>query len=54
MSWRDRLLPASFRGVGFWVDQAKVPVGKKGQLHEYPQRDLPFLKGWANSPGCMS
>ncbi|MDE2034623.1 MAG: DNA circularization N-terminal domain-containing protein, partial [Pseudomonas sp.] len=45
MSWRDRLLPASFRGVGFWVDQAKVPVGKKGQLHEYPQRDLPFFEG---------
>lgn len=45
MSWRDRLLPASFRGVGFWVDQAKVPVGQKGQLHEYPQRDLPFFEG---------
>ncbi|MGY2163745.1 DNA circularization protein [Pseudomonas tolaasii] len=45
MSWRDRMLPASFRGVGFWVDQAKVPVGKKGQLHEYPQRDEPFFEG---------
>ncbi|MGE7959078.1 DNA circularization protein [Pseudomonas sp. NPDC089530] len=44
MSWRDRLLPASFRGVGFWVDQAKTPVGHKGQLHEYPQRDLPFYE----------
>lgn len=44
MSWRDRLLPASFRGVGFWVDQAKTPVGKKGQLHEYPQRDLPYFE----------
>lgn len=44
MSWRDRLLPASFRGVGFWVDQAKTPVGKKGQLHEYPQRDEPFFE----------
>ncbi|ERO61998.1 MULTISPECIES: DNA circularization protein [Pseudomonas] len=45
MSWRDRLLPASFRGVGFWVDQAKTPVGQKGQLHEYPQRDQPFYEG---------
>ncbi|MFJ4197870.1 DNA circularization protein [Pseudomonas sp. NPDC089534] len=44
MSWRDRLLPASFRGVGFWIDQAKTPVGRKGQLHEYPQRDLPFFE----------
>ncbi|WP_157383987.1 DNA circularization N-terminal domain-containing protein, partial [Pseudomonas asplenii] len=32
-NWRDRLLPASFRGVPFWVDQAKTPVGQKGQLH---------------------
>ena len=45
MNWRDRLLPASFRGVGFWVDQAKTPVGHKGQLHEYPQRDQPFFEG---------
>ncbi|WP_433767293.1 DNA circularization protein [Pseudomonas putida] len=44
MNWRDRLVPASFRGVGFWVDQAKTPVGRKGQLHEYPQRDLPFFE----------
>ncbi|WP_339454037.1 DNA circularization protein [Pseudomonas sp. EA_5y_Pfl2_R50] len=44
MNWRDRLLPASFRGVGFWIDQTKTPVGRKGQLHEYPQRDLPFFE----------
>ncbi|MEN5311134.1 DNA circularization N-terminal domain-containing protein [Pseudomonas koreensis] len=44
MNWRDRLLPASFRGVGFWIDQAKTPVGRKGQLHEYPQRDLPYFE----------
>ncbi|WP_455807553.1 DNA circularization protein [Pseudomonas fluorescens] len=44
MNWRDRLLSASFRGVGFWIDQAKTPVGRKGQLHEYPQRDLPYFE----------
>jgi prophage DNA circulation protein len=44
MNWRDRLLPASFRGVGFWIDQAKTQVGRKGQLHEYPQRDLPYFE----------
>lgn len=44
-NWRDRLLPASFRGVPFWVDQAKTPIGQKGQLHEYPQRNQPFFEG---------
>lgn len=43
-TWRDSLLPASFRGVGFVVDAAAVPVGRKGQLHEYPKRDEPYFE----------
>lgn len=43
-TWRDDLLPASFRGVSFLIEQAAVPVGRKGQLHEYPQRDEPFFE----------
>lgn len=43
-TWRDKLLPASFRGVPFFVDSSSVPVGRKGQLHEYPQRDDPFFE----------
>lgn len=43
-NWRDELLPASFRGIGFLIPQASVPVGQKGQLHEYPQRDEPFFE----------
>ncbi|WP_434701550.1 DNA circularization protein [Pseudomonas sp. D1-36] len=43
-NWRDELLPASFRGISFLIPQASVPVGQKGQLHEYPQRDEPFFE----------
>lgn len=43
-TWRDDLLPASFRGISFLIPQASVPVGQKGQLHEYPQRDEPFFE----------
>lgn len=43
-TWRDDLLPASFRGIKFLIEQATVPVGRKGQLHEYPQRDEPFFE----------
>ncbi|BBT38937.1 DNA circularization protein [Pseudomonas putida] len=43
-TWRDRLLPASFRGVGFWVDSETTPVGRRVQLHEYPQRDKPMVE----------
>lgn len=43
-TWRDELLPASFRGISFLVDRAAVPVGMKGQLHEFPQRDDPYFE----------
>lgn len=43
-TWRDDMLPASFRGIKFLIEQAAVPVGRKGQLHEYPQRDEPFFE----------
>lgn len=42
--WNKSLLPASFSGVKFWVDKASVPVGRKGMLHEYPQRDEAFFE----------
>lgn len=43
-SWRHSLLPATFAGVPFWVESAKVPVGIKGVLHEYPQRDQAYFE----------
>jgi prophage DNA circulation protein len=43
-TWRESLLPASFRGIRFVIESSSVPVGRKGQLHEYPQRDEPFFE----------
>lgn len=43
-TWREELLPASFRGISFLIPQASVPVGMKGQLHEFPQRDEPYFE----------
>ncbi|WP_122867566.1 DNA circularization protein [Pseudomonas viridiflava] len=43
-TWRDSLLPASFRGVGFFISSTAVPIGRKGQLHEFPQRDEPYFE----------
>jgi prophage DNA circulation protein len=42
--WRDRRQVASFRGVPFWVDTDSVPVGRRTQVHEYPQRDQPYVE----------
>lgn len=41
MPWRDRLLPASFRGVEFKVDTAGKAGGRRGVTHEFPKRDTP-------------
>lgn len=43
-SWRAKLRPASFRGVGFFVDAADLTGGRRIELHEYPQRDKPYAE----------
>jgi len=40
--WRGRLLPASFRGVPFFVEEAGAEGGRRWQHFEYPGRDLPY------------
>jgi len=44
MSWREKRLPASFRGVPFEVDLDSQPAGQRTQVHEYPQRDKPYVE----------
>lgn len=42
--WRDRLLPASFRGVEFHVEEGARSGGRRAFLHEYPKRDVPYAE----------
>ena len=44
MSWRDNLRAATFRGVPFFVDDHDMTGGRRGTLHEYPERDKPFFE----------
>lgn len=44
MAWRDNLREASFRGVPFHVDEHELGGGRRGTLHEYPERDVPFFE----------
>ncbi|WP_028310985.1 DNA circularization protein [Derxia gummosa] len=43
MSWRDTLRPATWRGVPMHVEADDMAGGRRGQLHEYPQRDRPWF-----------
>ncbi|TNV14899.1 DNA circularization protein [Buttiauxella sp. B2] len=42
--WRTRLREASFRGVGFSVEDDEGSFGRRVQVHEYPNRDKPFTE----------
>lgn len=42
MTWRENLQPASFRGVPFEVEGDTGKFGRRGETHEYPQRDKPY------------
>lgn len=44
MAWQDQLQKASFRGVEFHVESDDAAFGRRVQLHEYPQRDKPFVE----------
>lgn len=44
MAWNDRLQKASFRGVAFHVEADDGSFGRRVQVHEYPQRDKPFVE----------
>lgn len=43
-SWKDRLRPASFSGVLFYVRDAEASGGRRTRVHEYPLRDRPFAE----------
>lgn len=39
-----KLLPASFRGIPFNVEDTDFGAGRRTQVHEYPQRDKPYTE----------
>ena len=40
MSWREKLRPASFRGVRFFVDDTSTSTGRKIQLQQRRSQPL--------------
>lgn len=43
-AWQASLLPASFRGVPFGVMGSRGGAGRRGRLHQYPFRDIPYTE----------
>jgi len=40
--WRDKLLPAMYDGIPFFVDVGTRESGRRTVVHEFPKRDLPY------------
>ena len=40
-TWRQNLVPASFRGVEFHVEMGGVASGRRVARHEFPKRPFP-------------
>lgn len=49
MSWKDKLRKASFRGVPFHVTVDDLGGGRRKVVHEYPQRDKPYVEDLGRS-----
>ncbi len=44
VDWTKLLRPASFRGVRFWVHGDQAKYGRRLVVHEFPNRDRPFVE----------
>ncbi|HEU4604063.1 MAG TPA: DNA circularization N-terminal domain-containing protein [Steroidobacteraceae bacterium] len=44
MSWRDRLRPARLGSAEFQVEVASGQLGRRTQVHVYPNRDKPYVE----------
>ncbi len=54
MSWLDRFLPASFRGVAFRVEAHQQKFGRRVVVHEYPHVDAGESEDLGRKPGEFS
>ena len=42
--WTQEIRKASFRGVVFEIDSATMQFGRRGTIHEFPFKDIPFAE----------
>ncbi len=55
MSWRDKLRPASWRGVPFQLEESSLTFGRRIQVHEFVKREKPYIEdlGGKSIPGTF-
>jgi prophage DNA circulation protein len=54
MDWKKRLREASFRGVQFFVPAHDGSGGRRGIVHEFPGKDVPYLEDMGRAARSFS
>jgi prophage DNA circulation protein len=49
--WRDKLLPASFRGAEFHTEAVMPDGGRRNVVHEFPKKDTPYVEDMGRRAG---
>jgi len=44
LNWRDKIQPASYRGVKFFVIRTETGIGRRNIVHQYPFRNEPYVE----------
>jgi len=44
VTWKQRLLQGTFRGVAFYIESSGGEIGRRVAVHEYPLRDKPYAE----------
>jgi prophage DNA circulation protein len=52
--WRDKLLPASFKGAEFHVEAMNADGGRRLVVHEFPKKELPYVEDMGRKAGTVS
>lgn len=53
VDWAAALWPASYKGVPFRVEKDTAPDGRRLVVHEFPNRDLPFVEDLGRKAGSF-
>ena len=51
--WTKTLWPASYKGAPFWVENDSLPDGRRLVVHEFPNRDEPFVEDMGRKAGTI-
>jgi len=54
MSWKDKLVPASYKGVKFSIESSDSEFGRRTELKQFPNNDSPIVQDFGQDASSFS